>query len=69
MGSIADWLRSVARKEVSLGSRHLAHLVDLHFFCGFPLVDIAQLRGVSDRTVQSDWRKARLLLQRFLGAA
>jgi DNA-directed RNA polymerase specialized sigma24 family protein len=43
--------------------------VDLHFFCGFPLVDIARLRGVSDRTVQSDWRKARLLLKRFLGAA
>ena len=44
----------------------LAHLVDQHFFCGFSLVDIAQLRGVSDRTVQSDWRKARLLLHRFL---
>jgi len=44
----------------------LANVVDLHFFCGFSLVDIAQLRGVSDRTVQSDWRKARLLLQREL---
>jgi len=42
----------------------LANVVDMHFFCGFPLVDIARLRGVSDRTVQSDWRKARLLLQR-----
>jgi RNA polymerase sigma factor (TIGR02999 family) len=42
----------------------LANVVDLHFFCGFPLVDIARLRGVTDRTVQSDWRKARLLLQR-----
>lgn len=46
----------------------LAHLVDQHFFCGFSLVDIAQLRGVSDRTVQSDWRKARLLLKRLLEA-
>jgi RNA polymerase sigma factor (TIGR02999 family) len=44
----------------------LANVVDLHFFCGFSLVDIAQLRGVSDRTVQSDWRKARLLLQRLM---
>jgi RNA polymerase sigma factor (TIGR02999 family) len=42
----------------------LANVVDLHFFCGFSLVDIARLRRVSDRTVQSDWRKARLLLQR-----
>jgi RNA polymerase sigma factor (TIGR02999 family) len=46
----------------------LAQLVDQHFFCGFSLVDIAQLRGVSDRTVQSDWRKARLLLKRLLEA-
>jgi len=44
----------------------LANVVDLHFFCGFSLVDIARLRGVSDRTVQSDWRKARLLLQRVM---
>jgi len=44
----------------------LANVVDLHFFCGFSLVDIARLRGVTDRTVQSDWRKARLLLRREL---
>ena len=45
----------------------LAQLVDLHFFCGFTLADIAALRGVSERTVQRDWRKARLLLHRTLG--
>lgn len=44
----------------------LAELVDLHFFCGFPFTEIAALRGVSDRTVQRDWRKARLLLHRTL---
>lgn len=44
----------------------LAELVDLHFFCGIPLVEIALLRGVSDRTVQRDWRRARLLLHRAL---
>lgn len=41
----------------------LAELVDLHFFCGFSFVEIAALRSVSERTVQRDWRKARLLLQ------
>ena len=41
----------------------LAQLVDLHFFCGFSFVEIAELRGVSDRTITRDWRKARLLLQ------
>ena len=42
----------------------LARLVDLHFFCGFSFAEIAELRGVSERTVFRDWRKARLLLHR-----
>lgn len=41
----------------------LAQLVDLHFFCGLSFVEIAAMRGVSDRTVQRDWKKARMLLQ------
>ena len=44
----------------------LAELVDLHFFCGFSFAEIAQFRGVSDRTVQRDWRKARMLLHSTL---
>lgn len=44
----------------------LAELVDLHFFGGLSFVEIAAIRGVSDRTVQRDWRKARLLLHRAL---
>lgn len=44
----------------------LAQLVDLHFFCGFTLTELARLRGVSERTVQRDWRKARLLLHHAL---
>jgi RNA polymerase sigma factor (TIGR02999 family) len=40
----------------------LAELVDLHFFGGFTLAEIADLRDVSERTVQRDWQKARLLL-------
>jgi RNA polymerase sigma factor (TIGR02999 family) len=44
----------------------LAELVDLHFFCGFSFVEIAALRQVSERTVQRDWRKARLLLHQAL---
>lgn len=45
----------------------LAELVDLHFFCGLSLAEIAQLRNVSERTAQRDWRKARLLLHHQLG--
>jgi RNA polymerase sigma factor (TIGR02999 family) len=44
----------------------LAELVDLHFFCGFAFIEIAELRSSSERTVQRDWRKARLLLQHSL---
>lgn len=45
----------------------LAQLVDLHVFGGFTLMEIAEMRHVTDRTVQRDWRKARLLLHRALG--
>ena len=44
----------------------LAELVDLKFFCGFSFADIAAMRGVSERTVQRDWQKARLLLHQGL---
>jgi hypothetical protein len=44
----------------------LAQLVDLEFFCGFSFVEIAHMREVSDRTVQRDWEKARLLLRRLI---
>jgi RNA polymerase sigma factor (TIGR02999 family) len=44
----------------------LAELVDLHFFAGFSFGEIAEFRGVSERTVQRDWRKARLLLHHAL---
>ena len=44
----------------------LAQLVDLKFFCGYTLNEIADMRSISKRTVQRDWEKARLLLQRAL---
>jgi RNA polymerase sigma factor (TIGR02999 family) len=40
----------------------LAEVVDLRYFCGFSFAEIAALRGASERTVQRDWEKARLLL-------
>ena len=44
----------------------LAQLVDLKFFCGFSFAEIAALRGVSERTVQRDWEKARIYLHQTL---
>src|SRR5262245_43502808 len=44
----------------------LAECVDLKFFCGFSLAEIARMRSVSERTVQRDWEKARILLHQYL---
>jgi RNA polymerase sigma factor (TIGR02999 family) len=44
----------------------LAELVDLHFFCGLSFGEIAAMREVSERTVQRDWRKARVILHHQL---
>ena len=58
---LSDALDELAALEPSL-----AQLVDLHYFCGYTLGEIAELRRTSERTVQRDFRKARLLLQRAL---
>jgi len=55
-----------ALEALSTLDRALAELVDLHFFCGFGFGEIAAMRDVSERTVQRDWKKARLLLRRAL---
>ena len=58
---VADVLDELASTDAGL-----ATLVDLKFFCGFSFADIAAMRGVSERTIQRDWQKARLLLHRSL---
>ena len=42
----------------------LAEVVDLKFFCGFSFAEIAAMRGISERTVQRQWEKARIYLYR-----
>jgi RNA polymerase sigma factor (TIGR02999 family) len=44
----------------------LAQVVDLKYFSGFSLTDIAEMWGMSRRTVQRDWEKARLFLHKCL---
>jgi RNA polymerase sigma factor (TIGR02999 family) len=46
----------------------LAEIVDLKFFCGFSFGEIAVMRGVSERTVQRSWEKARIYLHRKIRA-
>lgn len=59
---VAEGLETLSQADPAL-----AELVDLHFFAGFSLGDIARMRGVSERTVQRDWRKAKLLLFHAMG--
>jgi RNA polymerase sigma factor (TIGR02999 family) len=56
-----------ALQELEAIDQPLAQLVDLKFFCGFTFGELATMRGVSERTVQRDWAKARLLLHRAIG--
>ncbi len=46
----------------------LVQVVDLKFFCGFSFAEIAAMWGLSERTVQRDWEKARIYLHNTLGA-
>lgn len=61
MAPLDDALNELARVDAPL-----AELVDLKFFCGFSFNDIAAMRGVSERTVQRDWNKARVYLRHTL---
>jgi RNA polymerase sigma factor (TIGR02999 family) len=60
---LSDALAALAQADPPL-----AELVDLKFFGGFSFADIAAMRAVSERTVQRDWRKARLYLHDMLRA-
>jgi RNA polymerase sigma factor (TIGR02999 family) len=55
-----------ALDELAEAEPLLAQIVDLKFFCGFSFAEIAALRGVSVRTVQRGWEKARLYLHRVI---
>jgi RNA polymerase sigma factor (TIGR02999 family) len=56
-----------ALEELGATDPQLAQVVDLKFFCGFSFAEIAAMRGVSERTVQRQWDKARIYLYGLLG--
>lgn len=47
-------------------SARLAQVVELRVFAGLTAEDVAELLGLSLRTVKRDWTKARLILHRFM---
>jgi RNA polymerase sigma factor (TIGR02999 family) len=60
---VSEALDKLAKIEAQL-----AAIVDLKFFCGFSFAEIAAMQGVSERTVQRKWERARLYLYRAIRA-
>lgn len=63
LSQIGEALDELAKAEPSL-----AELVDLRFFCGLTFTEIAAMRGISERTAQRQWDKARIYLHRSIRA-
>ena len=57
---------STALDELAKTDQALAEVVDLRFFCGFSIPEIAAMSGSSERTVHRRWEKARLYLRQYL---
>jgi len=53
-----------ALDELAAVDPMLADVVDLKFFCGFTVPEIAAMKHVSERTIERSWQKARLFLHR-----
>ena len=56
-----------ALDDLATVDARLAQVVDLKFFCGFSFTEIAQMWGISERTIQRDWEKARIYLHGAIG--
>jgi RNA polymerase sigma factor (TIGR02999 family) len=59
---------SEALDELSKADLLLSEVVDLKFFCGFTFAEIGAMKGISERTVQRQWEKARIYLHRKIRA-
>ena len=57
LSQLSDALDALASLEPEL-----AEIVDLKFFCGFSFGEIADMRGVAERTIQRGWERARIYL-------
>jgi RNA polymerase sigma factor (TIGR02999 family) len=63
-----QWLSdlSAALDELADVDPSLAEVVDMKFFCGFSVPEIAAMSATSVRTVHRRWEKARLYLHEYL---
>jgi RNA polymerase sigma factor (TIGR02999 family) len=61
--TLDEALTRLAKEESAL-----ADVVSLHCFAGLPLIQVAEIMGVSSRTVERHWSFARAWLRRELRA-
>lgn len=63
-----QWLSdlSTALDELASVDSSLAQVVDMKFFCGFSVAEIASMTDSSERTIHRRWEKARLYLHEYL---
>jgi RNA polymerase sigma factor (TIGR02999 family) len=59
---------SEALDELAKAEPSLAEIVDLRFSCGFTFAEIAAMCGISERTAQRQWEKARICLHQSIRA-
>ena len=59
---------SEALDELLKADPLLSEVVDLKFFCGFTFAEIGTMKGISERTAQRQWEKARMYLHRKIRA-
>ena len=58
-----------ALQELAVVDPELAELVEMRYFGGYSEVEIAELQGITERTVRRRWDKARAWLYLALGKA
>jgi len=58
-----------ALEKLSKVDKRQARIVELRFFGGLSVAEVAEVLGVSKRTVESDWTMVRAWLRRELGGA
>ena len=59
---------SEALDELAQVDPAMAQIVDLKFFCGLTFAEIGAIRGITERTAQRQWEKARIYLYRSIRA-
>ncbi len=55
-----------ALAELATREPRLAQVVEMRYFGGYDEAEVAEALGITARTVQRDWQKARVLLQAML---